>query len=94
MYRVKNLTLNATPVELTIPDAVDSHYTIIISNTSNNKHILIGPSNVSTTNYGIRLGHDQAPLILENMSWKDRLYGISEDPTGTVTCAVMVIERN
>lgn len=94
MYRVKNLTLNAVAQELTIPDAVDSHYTIIITNTSNNKHILIGPSNVSTTNYGVRIEHDTQPLILENMSWKDKIYGICEDPAATVTCAVMVIERN
>jgi hypothetical protein len=94
MYRVKNLTVNATPQELTIPDAVDSHYTIIITNTSSNKHLLIGGADVSTTHYGIRLEHDQPPIILENMSWKDRFYGISEDPNATVNCAVMVIERN
>lgn len=94
MYRVKNLTLNAVAQELTIPDAVDSHYTIIITNTSNNKHILVGAADVSTTNYGIRIEHDSPPIILENMSWKDRFYGICEDPTSTATCAIMIIERN
>lgn len=94
MFRVKNLTLNATPQELTIPDAVDSHYTIIFSNTSANKHILIGGSDITTSHYGIRLEHDGAPLILENMSWKDRLYGICEDPTQTASIAIMIIERN
>ena len=94
MYRVKNLTLNAVAQELTIPDAVDSHYTIIITNTSNNKHILVGPVDVSPTNYGTRVEHDGPPLILENMSWKDRLYGICEDLASTAGCAVMIIERN
>jgi hypothetical protein len=93
MYRVKNLTVNATAQELTIPDGVESHYTIIITNTSNNKHILVGNASVSTTNYGIRIEHDSPPLILENMPWTDRLYAICEDPTSTAGVAVMIIER-
>lgn len=94
MFRVKNLTLNNTPQELGFSDVVDSHYTIVITNTSSNKHALIGDGNVSLTNYGIRIEHDQPPIILENLQHKDRLYGISEDPTQTVSLAVMVIERN
>lgn len=93
MYRVKNLTVNATAQELTIPDAVESYYTIIITNVSSNKHILIGGSDISTTKYGIRVEHDQAPLILENMPWTDRLYAICEDPNSTAGVAVMIIER-
>ena len=94
MIRTKNLNLNNTPTELTITDIVDSHYTIIITNTSANKHALIGDSDVSITHYGIRLEHDQPPVILENMYFKDRLYGISEDPNATVSVAIMVIERH
>lgn len=93
MYRVKNLTANAIPQELSIPDGVESHYTIVITNISNNKHILIGDSAISTTNYGIRVEHDSSPLILENMAWTDRLYVICEDPLSTADVAVMIIER-
>lgn len=94
MFRTKNLSLQNTPIELTFSDEVDSHYTIILTNTSSNKHVLVGDINVSTTNYGIRVEHDGPPVILENMYFKDRLYGISEDPNTAVTIAVMVIERN
>lgn len=94
MIRTKNLTLNNTPIELTFPDQVDSHYTIIMTNTSANKHALVGNSDVSLTNYGIRVEHDGPPIVLENMYFKDRLYGISEDPNTTTSLSVMVIERN
>ena len=94
MIRTKNLVLDNTAKELSFTDQVDSHYTIILTNTSANKHALIGLENVSDTNYGIRLEHDSDPIILENLSFKDRLYGISEDPSSTVSIAVMVIERN
>lgn len=94
MIRTKNLTLNNTAQELTFSDEVDSHYTIVITNTSSNKHALVGNSNVSLTNYGLRVEHDGAPIILENMYFKDRLYGISEDPNTTTSICVMVIERN
>lgn len=94
MIRTKNLTLNNTPKELTFPDQVDSHYTIIMTNTSANKHALVGNSDVSLTNYGIRVEHDGPPIILENMYFKDSLYGISEDPNTTTSLSVMVIERN
>jgi len=94
MIRTKNLILDNTPLELTFSDEVDSHYTIIITNTSANKHALVGNSNVSLTNYGLRVEHDGAPIVLENMYFKDRLYGISEDPNTTTSISVMVIERN
>ena len=94
MIRTKLITLNNTPVELTFTDEVDSHYSIVLTNVSSNKHALVGNSNVSTTNYGLRVEHDGAPIILENMSFKDRLFGISEDPNTATQVAVMVIERN
>lgn len=94
MIRTKLLTLNNIPKELSFTDEVDSHYTIVISNNSANKHALIGTENISINNYGIRLEHDSQQLILENISFKDRLYGISEDPTANVPVSVMVIERN
>lgn len=94
MIRTKLLILNNTPQELTFTDEVDSHYSIVLTNVSSNKHALVGNSNVSTTNYGLRVEHDGAPIILENMSFKDRLFGISEDPNTTTQVAVMVIERN
>jgi len=94
MIRTKLVTLNNTPVEITFTDEVDSHYTIVITNTSANKHALIGNGSVSTTNYGLRVEHDGPPITLENMSFKNRLFGISEDPNTATQVAVMVIERN
>jgi hypothetical protein len=94
MFRTKLVTLNNTPQELSFSDVVDSHYTIIITNTSSNHHALVGDVNVSTTNYGLRVEHDGPPIILENMNFKDRLYGISEDQNGTTSVSVMIIERN
>lgn len=94
MIRTKNLSLNNTAQELTFSDEVDSHYSIVITNTSSNKHALVGDINVSTTNYGLRVEHDGSPVILENMYFKDRLYGISEDPNTPTTVAIMVIERD
>jgi hypothetical protein len=91
MIRTRNYTLNSTtPVELTIEDDVNVKSTVIVSNTSSNKHLLIGNSNVSVTNYGIRLEHDAMPLSIDIYK-DDRLYAIGED--NTVTCAVMVIEK-
>ena len=94
MFRTKLVTLGNSPTQITFTDEVDSHYTIVITNTSSNKHALIGTSSVSTTNYGIRVEHDGPPVILENMYFKDRLFGISEDEHTTVQVAIMVIERN
>jgi hypothetical protein len=94
MFRTKLVTLNNTPKELSFSDVVDSHYTIIMTNTSSNKHALVGDSNVSTTNYGLRVEHDGPPITLENINFKDRFYGISEDPNTPTTVAITVIERN
>ena len=94
MIRTKLVTLNNTPKEITFTDVVDSHYSIVITNTSANKHALIGSDNVSLTNYGLRVEHDGPPITLENMSFKDKLFGISEDPNTATQVAVMVIERN
>ena len=94
MIRTKTLALGNVPVELGFSDEVDSHYTIIITNISANKHALIGNGNVSTTNYGLRAEHDGAPIVLENISFKDKFFGISEDPNTPTSVAIMVIERN
>lgn len=91
MIRTRNYTLNSTtPVEITIEDEINLKSTIIISNTSANKHLVIGNSNVTTTNYGIRIEHDASPVSID-LYKDDRLYAIGEDVT--VTCAVMIIER-
>ena len=91
MIRTRNYTLNSTtPVEITIEDEINLKSTIIISNTSANKHLVIGNSNVTTTNYGIRIEHDASPVSID-LYKDDRLYAIGED--ATVTCAVMIIER-
>jgi hypothetical protein len=93
MIRTKTVTANATPVELSFSNVgVRAHYKIIISNTSANKHLLIGGSNVSLTNYGMRAEHDQDPLVIENIPYQDKIYAISEDPNSSITVAVMVIE--
>jgi hypothetical protein len=93
MVRTKNLTLNSTPQELGFTDPVECAYSVIITNTSANKHALVGNGNVSLTNYGIRVEHDGPPVTLEYLAPHDKLYGISEDPNATVTIAIMVIER-
>lgn len=91
MIRTKNLTLATTPVqELTFYDAVEAPCTIIISNNSANKHVFIGGSNVSTTNYGIMLSHDSEPITIELPAF-ERLYAVGDNTD--VACSVMVIER-
>ncbi len=92
MIRTKLVTANATPVELSFADEVEAHYKIIITNTSANKHVLVGGPDVSLTNYGFRVEHDQPPVAIENMPFTDRLYAISEDPLQSISVAVMVIE--
>lgn len=93
MIRTKLVTANATPIELTFSNiSVRGHYKIIITNTSTNKHLLIGGSNVSLTNYGMRAEHDQAPVVIENVPFQDKLYAISEDPNTSITVAVMLID--
>jgi hypothetical protein len=91
MIRTRNYTLdNIVPVEITIPDIIDTPCTIIVSNTSSNKHMVIGNGNVSSTNYGIRLEHDALPFSID-LKKDDRLWAIGED--ATVTCSVMIIEK-
>jgi hypothetical protein len=92
MIRTKLVTANATPVELSFPDEVQSYYKIIITNLSANKHILVGGPDVSLTKYGIRVEHDQPPVTIEGVPYNDRLYAISEDPLQSISVAVMVIE--
>jgi hypothetical protein len=91
MIRTRNYALdNLTPVEITIQDEVNTRSTIIISNTSSNKHLVVGNDNVSSTNYGIRIEHDSMPFLID-LNKDDRLWAIGED--NTVTCSVMIIER-
>lgn len=91
MIRTRNYALdNLTAVELTIQDEINTRSTIIISNTSANKHLVIGNSDVSSTNYGIRIEHDAMPFSID-LNKDDRLWAIGED--NTVTCSVMIIER-
>jgi hypothetical protein len=91
MIRTRNYVLNnLTPVEITIQDEVNTRSTVIISNTSSNKHLVVGNDNVSSTNYGIRIEHDAMPFSID-LNKDDRLWAIGED--NTVTCSVMIIER-
>jgi hypothetical protein len=91
MIKTKLVTANATPVELSFASPVKGHYKIIITNTSANKHVLIGGSDLSLTNYGLRAEHDAPPVIIENVPFQDSIYAISEDGSN-ITVAVMVIE--
>jgi hypothetical protein len=91
MIRTRNYVLNnLTPVEITIQDEVNTRSTVIISNTSSNKHLVVGNDNVSSTNYGIRIEHDAMPFSID-LNKDDRLWAMGED--NTVTCSVMIIER-
>ena len=91
MIKTKLVTANSVPVEISFPSPVRGHYKIIITNTSTNKHVLIGGSNISLTNYGVRADHDAPPVVIENVPFQDSLYVISEDGTNIVV-SVMVIE--
>ena len=91
MIRTRNYSLdNLTPIEITIQDEVNTKSTIIISNTSANKHLVIGNNDMTSTNYGIRIEHDASPISIE-LGKDDRLWALGED--NTVTCSVMIIER-
>ena len=91
MIRTRNYSLdNLTPVEITIQDEVNTKSTIIISNTSTNKHLVIGNNDITSTNYGMRIEHDAPPVAIE-LGKDDRLWALGED--NTVTCAIMIIER-
>lgn len=93
MIRTKNLTANNSPVELGFTDQVESPYTLIITNLSANKHLLVGVAGMSLTNYGVRVEHDSPPLVIENIAHNDKLYAISEDPLQNIPVSIMVIER-
>lgn len=92
MFKTRNVTANATPVQLTFENPPYLTYSIIITNTSANKHLLVGDSNVSTTNYGFRVEHDQPPMTIESIPWTDHFWAVSEDGS-TIPVAVTIIER-
>jgi len=90
MIRTKNLVLTSTAAqELTFYDAVEAPCTIIISNNSANKHVFVGGANVSTTNYGIMISHDNEPVTIKLPAF-ERLYAVSDNLD--VACSVLVIE--
>lgn len=91
MIRTKNFLLGSTAVELTIEDEINKPCTIVISNNSSNQHILVGNSNVSTTNYGFKLEHDSDPIVLDLQPW-DRLWAVGSN--SSVDASIMIIERN
>ena len=91
MIRTRNYTLdNITPVELTIEDEVNTRCTIIISNTSTNKHLVVGNQDMTSESYGIRIEHDAMPLTIE-LGKDDRLWALGQD--NTATCSIMIIEK-
>lgn len=87
MIRQKNLTLNATAVELTFSDQVQSPNSMSIENTSSLQFVYIGNSSVTTTNYGFKLYPAQTITI--DMNPFDRIYACGD--TGA-TVAIMVLE--
>lgn len=86
MLRVKNLTLNGTAQELTIPDIINTPSTISVQNTDATAPLYIGDSSVTTSSYGIRLAAGQ--MWSADLWVNDRLYAV-----GSSTVAVLILER-
>jgi hypothetical protein len=88
MLRTRNLTLNGTPQELTIDDAVDSPNSISIQNTSDTGYAYIGTQTVSSTSYGHKLFPGQSFFI--DLGAENKLYATGD--TG-VTVSVLILEK-
>jgi hypothetical protein len=88
MLRTKNLTLSATPVEVTIDDMIDTPNTISIQNTTTSKYAYLGGPNVSTTNYGFKLYPGQA--FQADLAADHQIWAVGDEGT---TVAAFIIER-
>jgi hypothetical protein len=87
-HTLKSLN-TSTPVQLTIDDNSQSPNTLVVQNVSESGFIYLGNENVSSTNYGFRLEPTQA--FTAEMAPYNRIYAVCS--AGTMTAAVMVIER-
>lgn len=86
MLRTINLTLNATPQELTIDDSVDTPNTISIQNTDEESYLYLGGPSVSSSSYGVRLSPSQ--MWSADLESNDQIFAV-----GSGTVAVMILER-
>ena len=90
MIRHTLKTLNtSTPVQLTIDDVSQSPNTLVVQNVNEEGYVYLGNESVSSANYGFRLEPSQA--FTSEMSPYNRIYAVCS--SGTMTAAVMVIER-
>jgi len=90
MIRHTLKTLNTSnPVQLTIDDVSQSPNTLVVQNVNEEGYVYLGSEAVSSTNYGFRLEPSQA--FTSEMSPYNRIYAVCS--SGTMTAAVMVIER-
>jgi hypothetical protein len=77
------------PVQLTIDDVSQSPNTLVVQNVNAEGYVYLGNEAVSSINYGFRLEPSQA--FTSELSPYSRLYAVCS--SGTMTAAVMVIER-
>ena len=88
MIRTRNLTLNNTPILLTIPDAIETPNDFSIQNTHASAYAYLGTSTVSPTNYGHKLYPGQTFSIALNTY--DDLYAVGDSGS---TVAVFINEK-
>ena len=80
--------MSATPVELTIDDAIDGPNFISIQNVDNSKHAYLGNGNVSPTNYGVKL--EPLEFFKVDLGPEDKIYAFGD--TGC-TLAIFILEK-
>lgn len=85
--KIKNLILNSTPQELTVSDGIDSPCTISIQNTHSSENLYLGPSEVSSSEYGIRLSPGQS--FSADLGPYDKIYAVGD----SATVAIMILEQ-
>ena len=88
MITTRNLTLNSTPVELTVDTVIDTPTSISIQNTSNDKYAYIGGADVSSSNYGHKLFPAQSFSI--DVNPYDAIYAVGDSG---VTVAIFIQDK-
>ena len=88
MITTRNLSLNSTPVELSVDTIVDTPTCLSVQNTSSTQFAYIGGPDVSSTNYGHKLYPAQTFTI--DLNPYDALYAVGD--TGA-TVAVFIQDK-
>lgn len=88
MINTRNLSLNSTPVEVTIDGDIDSPNSLCIQNTSLDKFVYVGGPSVSSTSYGYRLSPNQA--ITMDLDPYDKIYVMGDSGS---TAAILILDQ-